>query len=226
MNPDSVDIHPAWREGLKSEFEKPYFDRISSTIKGSIAAGKTVYPPGKLIFKALNSVSPKDVKVVILGQDPYHNPNEAMGLSFSVPRGIKVPPSLINVYKELRRDLGIDIPSHGDLTAWSDQGVLLLNAILTVEAKTPGSHRNIGWQTFTDSIITYISNSQDHVVFLLWGNFAKSKSTLIDSTKHAVFQAAHPSPLAGNAFQGCGHFSKANAYLTNHGKEPIDWRIV
>lgn len=226
MNPEKVDIHPAWRNALHSEFEKPYFDAISLAIKKSIAAGKTVYPPGKLIFHALNLVPPAEVKVVILGQDPYHNPNEAMGLSFSVPKGIKTPPSLVNIYKELRRDVGIDLPTQGDLTAWSSQGVLLLNAILTVEAKSPGSHRNIGWQTFTDSIISYLSQSKNHLVFMLWGNFAKSKIALIDMKKHAVFQAAHPSPLAGNAFQGCSHFSAANAYLSAHEKQPIDWRIV
>ncbi|MCB9310138.1 MAG: uracil-DNA glycosylase [Lewinellaceae bacterium] len=226
MNPDKVEIHPRWKDALHEEFSKPYFDSLVSTLKAAISNGKIIYPPGKFIFHAFNELPPEEVKVVILGQDPYHNPHEAMGLSFSVPKGIKVPPSLANVYKELHRDIGFKIPVHGDLSAWSRQGVLLLNAILTVESKNPGSHRNIGWQTFTDMVIHYLSEHYENIVFMLWGNFAKSKRNLIDVNKHLVLEAAHPSPLAGNAFQGCSHFSKANDYFKMHNKQPIDWTIV
>lgn len=187
--------------------------------------GKTIYPPGPLIFNAFNSTPLDKVRVVILGQDPYHNPGEAMGLCFSVPKNVPIPASLKNIYKEIENDLGIAAPSHGDLSSWTRQGVLLLNAILTVERGRAGSHRNIGWQQFTDAVIQKLSAHKEGLIFLLWGNFAKSKKTLIDQIKHHVLEAVHPSPLAGNAFLGCGHFSKVNELLSKQGLQTIDWRI-
>jgi uracil-DNA glycosylase len=225
MDVNTVNISPEWKLALKSEFEKPYFDEIRASLKADLTLGKTIFPPGKLIFNAFDSCPPNDIKVVIIGQDPYHNPDEAMGLSFSVPKSIKIPPSLKNIYKELVNDVGIDQPTHGDLTSWAKQGVFLLNAILTVEMKQAGSHKNLGWQEFTDQTIKYISDNCKNVVFMLWGNFAKNKKVLIDVNNHLVLESAHPSPLAGNAFQGNNHFSKANAYLVTHGKSPIDWQI-
>jgi uracil-DNA glycosylase len=225
MNVQDIKLRQEWKDLLADEFEKTYFDQVVASLKSAKAAGKTIYPPGKLIFSAFEYTPPQEVKVVILGQDPYHNPGEAMGLSFSVPKGVKVPASLKNIYKELHRDQGIEAPVHGDLTHWAGQGVLLLNAMLTVEHNSPGSHRNIGWQQFTDAVIQAISREMNYVVFMLWGNFAKSKKPLIDDSKHLVLESAHPSPLAGNAFQGCGHFSAANAYLAKKGKSPIDWNV-
>ncbi len=225
MNADQVKISPFWREALKNEFESPYFDQLSSTLKDCIIKKKIIYPPGKLIFNVYDLVKPEDVRVVILGQDPYHNPGEAMGLSFSVPKGVKIPPSLKNIYKEIAEDVGYTVPSHGDLTAWVNQGVFLLNAFLTVEKNSAASHRNIGWQYFTDATIKYLSDQFEHIVFMLWGNFAKGKKHLINPDNHLILEAAHPSPLAGNAFSGCKHFSKTNAYLSLHGKTPIDWSI-
>lgn len=225
MDSRDVNISTPWQQALGKEFESPYFDKLRTILRQMKADGKVIYPPGNLIFNAYDQVSPESVKVVILGQDPYHNPGEAMGLSFSVPKGVKVPPSLKNIYKELANDLGLDIPSHGDLTFWANQGVFLLNAFLTVEKNNAASHRDIGWSHFTDATIQYLSDHFENIVFMLWGNFAKNKKTLIDSTKHLVLEAAHPSPLAGNAFQGCGHFSKANEYLKQNGKNSIDWQI-
>lgn len=225
MNPDSVKISASWKEALKAEFEAPYFDEITRYIRQAIADGKTIYPPGRLIFNAYDLVPPQNVKVVILGQDPYHNPGEAMGLCFSVPHGINIPPSLKNIYKELNEDLACRIPGHGDLTKWANQGVFLLNAILTVEKNQPGSHGRIGWQQFTDQTISYLSDHFDHIVFMLWGNFARSKRPLINPDRHLILEAAHPSPLARNAFQGCRHFSKANHYLSTHGKPEVDWSL-
>lgn len=222
----NVQIEDSWKKALAGEFQQPYFAAIKTFLVQEKQAGKTVYPPGPLIFNAFNHTPFDKVKVVILGQDPYHNPGEAMGLCFSVPKGVRVPPSLINIYKELNTDLGLEIPKHGDLTAWADQGVLLLNAILTVEARKPASHQKIGWQTFTNAVIQTISDEKEGIVFLLWGKFAQSKKALIDETKHYVLEAAHPSPLAGNAFQGCGHFSSTNEILEKQGKKPIDWQIV
>jgi uracil-DNA glycosylase len=178
-----------------------------------------------LIFSAFNQTPFDAVKVVILGQDPYHNPGEAMGLCFSVPKGVRVPPSLVNIYKEIKSELGIEPPKHGDLSHWAAQGVLLLNAMLTVEAGKPASHQKIGWQTFTDAVIRRISEQKEGVVFLLWGNFARGKKALIDQERHYVLEAAHPSPLAGDAFQGCGHFARANEMLEKQGKMPIDWSL-
>ena len=222
---ESVQIEESWKAVLAEEFRQPYFAAIKSFLVQEKQAGKTIYPPGPLIFNAFNHTPFDEVKVVILGQDPYHNPGEAMGLCFSVPKGKKVPPSLVNIYKEIHRDLGLPIPNHGDLTAWTQQGVLLLNAMLTVEANKPASHQKIGWQTFTDAVIRHISDRKTGVVFLLWGKFAQGKQSLIDEMKHYVLSAAHPSPLAGNAFQGCGHFSRTNELLQKQGKTPVQWAV-
>jgi uracil-DNA glycosylase len=220
-----VKIESSWKTALAAEFEQPYFAAISAYLKQEIAAGKTIFPPGALIFNAFNLTPFNKVKVVILGQDPYHNPGEAMGLCFSVPRGVRVPPSLVNVYKELKSDLDIPIAKHGDLSSWATQGVFLLNAMLTVEKNQAASHKDIGWQHFTDAVIRTLSTEREGLVFLLWGNFAKKKAALIDSQKHLILESAHPSPLAGNAFSGCKHFSKTNAYLLEHQQTPINWQL-
>ncbi len=220
-----VRIEASWKEALKDEFEQPYFQAIATFLKNEKAAGKVIFPPGPQIFNAFDSTKFHSVKVVVLGQDPYHNPGEAMGLCFSVPKGIRIPPSLLNIYKELATDVGTTIPDHGDLSKWASQGVFLLNAMLTVEKNQAASHQKIGWQNFTDAVIRTLSEKREHLVFLLWGNFAKKKSELIDSNKHLILEAAHPSPLAGGAFFGCRHFSKTNEYLAANGQEPIDWQI-
>lgn len=221
-----VRIEPSWKEALIDEFDQPYFQGIVSFLKNEKAAGKVIYPPGGLIFNAFDTTPFEKVKVVVLGQDPYHNPGEAMGLCFSVPKGVRVPPSLVNIYKELQTDVGAAIPPHGDLTAWAQQGVFLLNAMLTVEKNQAASHQKIGWQTFTDAVIRKLSQQREHLVFMLWGGFAKKKKELIDTSRHLVLEAAHPSPLAGGAFFGCRHFSQANEYLAKHGVEPVDWQII
>lgn len=221
-----VQIEDSWKEQLGNEFNQPYFEQIVSFLKAEKAAGKVIYPPGKYIFNAFNTTPFNKVKVVILGQDPYHNPGQAHGLSFSVPHGIAPPPSLVNIFKELQQDLGISAPKHGNLEKWAKQGVLLLNASLTVEANKPMSHSKIGWHIFTDAVIKTISLHTEGVVFLLWGSFAKTKQELIDISKHLVLTAAHPSPLSAyNGFFGCGHFSKTNKWLTDHGIKPIDWEL-
>jgi uracil-DNA glycosylase len=221
-----VQIAADWKAALEAEFDKPYFENIVGFLKQEKAAGKTIYPPGPLIFNAFNATPLKQVKVVILGQDPYHGPNQAEGLSFSVPRGIATPPSLVNIFKEIHEDLGLDIPKHGHLDYWSEQGVLLLNAALTVEAFTANSHAKIGWHEFTDAVIRAVSDECDAVVFMLWGKFAQSKEALIDTKKHLVLKSAHPSPLsAHNGFFGNRHFSKANHWLEKHGEKPIDWSL-
>ena len=225
MNPTEVNIESSWKEALSEEFQKAYFEGIVHYIKTSYKEGKVIYPPGKLIFNAFNLTPLSQVKVIILGQDPYHNPGEAMGLSFSVPKGVRTPPSLKNIYKELQSDLSHPVPNHGDLSTWADQGVLLLNAMLTVEKNKAGSHRKIGWQLFTDAVIETLSKNKSNLVFMLWGNFAKSKASLIDASKHLVLQAAHPSPLARGAFFGSKHFSQANNYLLKNNIDPIAWNI-
>lgn len=221
----SVKIHESWKTVLNEEFEKPYFKEIKEFLVTEKAAGKSIYPPGSLIFKAFDSTPFDEVNVVILGQDPYHNPGEAMGLCFSVPKGVRVPPSLKNIYKEMNQDVGTDIPDHGDLTPWTNQGVLLINAMLTVEHKKAGSHRKIGWQEFTNAVIKKISDEKEGVVFLLWGNFAKGKKEFIDEMNHYVLESAHPSPLAGGAFFGNHHFSKTNELLKKQGKAEINWQV-
>lgn len=225
MKLKDVNIDSSWKDVLSSEFEKSYFPQIKEQLIAAKNNGKIIYPPGKLIFNAFNTTPFNKVKVVILGQDPYHGPGEAMGLCFSVPQGVRVPPSLRNVFKEIHQDLGAPIPSHGDLSSWAKQGVLLLNTILTVEHKQAGSHKKIGWQHFTDAVIQVISDKLEGVVFLLWGNYAKTKTPLIDEMNHFILSSAHPSPLAGNRFFGNHHFSGANEILTKQGKEPIDWAI-
>ncbi len=220
-----VKIEPSWKAVLDEEFKKPYFETLVAFIKAEKAANKVIFPPGNLIFNAFNTTPFDRVKVVILGQDPYHNPGEAMGLCFSVPKGIRIPPSLQNIYKELRDDVGAQIPNNGDLSRWAENGVFLLNAMLTVEKNKPGSHQSIGWQHFTDRVIQLLSEKKQGLVFMLWGNFARKKSGLIDSSRHLVLEAAHPSPLAQGAFFGCRHFSKANAYLQEQGIAPVDWRL-
>lgn len=221
----NVKIEESWKEVLSGEFEQPYFQSLASYLRKAKADGKTIYPPGPKIFNAFNKTPFEDVKVVILGQDPYHNPGEAMGLCFSVPEGVRVPPSLKRIFKEINNDLGVPVPDHGDLTKWAEEGVFLLNAMLTVEKNKPGAHRNIGWQDFTNAVIQKLSNQRENLVFMLWGNFAKQKKSLIDTSKHLVLESVHPSPLAGDAFFGNNHFSKANEYLKENGKEPVDWRL-
>ena len=221
----NVKIENSWKEVLVEEFDKPYFETLVQFLKTKRAAGRTIYPPGNLIFNAYERTPFDKVKVVILGQDPYHNPGEAMGLSFSVPKNVRVPPSLQNIYKELVDDVGVPMPTHGDLTVWADQGVFLLNAMLTVEQNKAASHQQVGWQFFTDATIKALSEKREKIVFMLWGNFAKRKAELIDTKKHLILEAAHPSPLARNAFAGSKHFSKANAYLKQEGIAPIDWKV-
>ncbi len=209
-----------------NELGKPYYQQLRSFISSEIAAGKNIFPPESLVFNALELVSEQNLKVVILGQDPYHGAGQANGLAFSVNIGQKIPPSLKNIFKELKEDLDYTIPEHGDLTTWANQGVLLLNSVLTVEEGKPGSHQNKGWERFTDNIIQKISEEKEGLVFMLWGNYAKSKSNLINANKHLILEAAHPSPLS--AYQGffhCKHFSKTNNYLMSKGKKPIDWKL-
>ncbi len=220
-----IQIEASWKRILADEFEKPYFQELTQRIRSEIRAGKIIYPPGPLIFNAFNQTPFDQVKVVILGQDPYHGPGQAMGLSFSVPRGVTPPPSLKNIYKELHLDLQIPVAQHGDLTSWATQGVFLLNAMLTVEKSKAGSHRDFGWQSFTDRVIANLSDHKEGLVFLLWGKFAQSKLTLIDETKHHVLQSAHPSPFTGNAFFNNRHFSRTNELLLAQGDSPIRWAL-
>lgn len=223
----AVEMEASWLKILHDEFEKDYMIKLKEFLKEEKEAGHKVYPKGSDIFNAFNHTSFDNLKAVILGQDPYHGANQAFGLSFAVQKGITVPPSLKNIYKELQTDIpGFNIPNHGDLTKWADQGVLLLNATLTVQAGKPGSHQKKGWEIFTDTVIHKISEEKEGVVFLLWGKFAQAKSELIDDQKHYILKAAHPSPYsADNGFFGCKHFSKTNDLLKSQGKEPIDWQI-
>lgn len=225
METSNIKIEKSWKSVLSDEFQKDYFREMVEFLKVEKASGKIIYPPGPNIFQAFNLTTWDDVKVVILGQDPYHNPGQAMGLSFSVPKGTKLPPSLKNILKEIKADVGIILPDHGDLSAWAQQGVFLINAMLTVEQKKPGSHKKIGWQKFTNSVIKLLSDKKEGLVFLLWGNFAKNKKELIDDSKHLILEAAHPSPLARGAFFGNKHFSKTNVYLTANNQKEIDWQI-
>jgi uracil-DNA glycosylase len=221
-----VKIENSWKQVLNEEFTKPYFEQIALHIKTEKSQGKTIYPPGSLIFNAFNTTPFDKVKVVILGQDPYHGPGQAHGLCFSVQNGVPSPPSLVNIFKELNDDIGVPIPNHGILTHWAQQGVFLLNASLTVRAGEPMSHSKIGWAQFTDEVIKKISAEKKHVVFILWGKFAQEKKLLIDEGKHCILKSAHPSPLSAHAgFLGCKHFSKTNAYLMSKGIDPIDWKL-
>lgn len=219
----AVNIEPSWKEALHNTFEQKFFTDLVSFVRDEYASTK-VYPPGKEIFSAFDHCPINEVKVVILGQDPYHGPGQAHGLSFSVKPGVPFPPSLLNIFKEIESDLGKPMPADGDLTRWADQGVFLLNATLTVRAHQAGSHQKKGWEEFTDEVIRTISDTCENVVFLLWGAYAQKKSALIDSRKHLVLKAPHPSPLSSyRGFFGCKHFSKANEYLNAKGKKGIDW---
>ena len=219
----NVRIEESWREVLQPEFDKPYFELLTSFVRHEYQT-KQCFPPARLIFNAFDSCPFDKVRVVIIGQDPYHDVGQAQGLCFSVPDGVAIPPSLQNIYKELNRDLGIPIPASGNLQRWAEQGVLLLNATLTVEAHRAGSHQNKGWEELTDAAITALNARREHLVFMLWGAYAKRKGQVIDTRKHLVLTAAHPSPLSAyQGFFGCGHFSKANEYLTRHGLQPIEW---
>ena len=221
-----IKIEASWKEALKQEFSTDYFQQIPEHIKTEKLQGKVIYPPGSVIFNAFNTTPLEKVKVVILGQDPYHGKGQAHGLCFSVQNGVPPPPSLLNIFKELQDDIGITIPDHGNLTKWAEQGVFLLNASLTVRAGEPMSHSKIGWATFTDAIIKTISSKKKNVVFLLWGRFAQEKRVLIDESKHCILRSVHPSPLSAyGGFFGCKHFSKTNEYLASKGIDPIDWSL-
>jgi uracil-DNA glycosylase len=218
-------IEQGWKSVLMDQFQSPYF----GTLKAFLVEEKkryAIYPPGRLIFNAFQRTPFDRVKVVILGQDPYHGRGQAHGLCFSVPKGIPKPPSLINIFKELHSDMGTPLPEHGNLEKWAEQGVLLINATLTVRDSQAGSHQNRGWETFTNRVIEVVSLEKNNVVFLLWGRYAQAKESLIDTSRHLVLKAAHPSPLSAyNGFFGCGHFSKTNSYLKEHGKTGIDWTL-
>jgi uracil-DNA glycosylase len=221
-----VKIEASWKEVLSNVFKSSYFLQTAAHIKTELATGAKIFPAGNNIFNAFNQTTFEHVKVVLLGQDPYHGSGQAMGLSFSVPKGVKPPPSLVNIFKELKSDIGLPIPTNGDLTPWAKQGVLLLNAVLTVRENEPASHAKIGWMHFTDAVIKKISDEKKGIVFLLWGKFAEQKQTLIDETKHFVLKAAHPSPFsADKGFFGCKHFSKTNELLAKQGLQVIDWHI-
>lgn len=218
-----VRLETSWKKVLAEEFEKPYFLELTNFVRSAYQA-RIVYPPPTRIFHALDSCPFERVRVVILGQDPYHGRGQAHGLCFSVPEGVAVPPSLQNIFREIHNDVGAPVPLSGNLERWVEQGVLLLNATLTVEAGSPGSHQGKGWELFTNAIIRALSEHREHLVFVLWGRYAQQKESLIDRSRHLVLKAAHPSPYsASNGFFGCAHFSKANEYLSKHGLEPIRW---
>jgi uracil-DNA glycosylase len=222
-----IKLHASWLAVLENEFEKPYMKALKSFLIREKSENKSIYPPSEQIFAAFDHAHFNDVKVVILGQDPYHGPNQAHGLCFSVNKGVDIPPSLRNIYKEQANDVGTTLPSHGSLMQWADQGVLLLNATLTVRAAEAGSHQKKGWEIFTDEVIRQLSDKRENLVFLLWGAYARSKSVLIDRQKHLVLEAPHPSPLSAHTgFLGCGHFSAANRYLVEKGLKSIDWQIT
>ncbi len=219
----NVDLEPGWHKALEAEFSKPYFEQLTNFLVNKKSQSVPVYPADPLIFNAFRLTPLEHVKVVILGQDPYHGPGQAHGLCFSVPEGVKAPPSLKNIFKELEADLGLRTENHTDLSKWAIQGVFLLNTILTVDEGRPGSHKNSGWEQFTDEVIKKVSEKRDAVVFMLWGSYARSKKQLIDQSKHLVLEAQHPSPLSVRGFLGCRHFSKANAWLREKGLSVIDW---
>lgn len=219
----NVRIEDSWRQRLQTEFDKPYFENLTHFVRGEYAAG-AVYPPGAQMFAAFDACPFDKVRVVILGQDPYHEPGQAHGLCFSVNDGVPFPPSLVNIFKEIADDLGKPTPTTGNLMRWAQQGVLLLNATLTVRAHQAGSHQNKGWETFTDAVIHRLAEEREHVVFILWGSYAQRKGAFIDRNRHLVLQSPHPSPLSAyRGFFGNKHFSRANAYLQQHGYAPIDW---
>lgn len=220
-----VRIEQSWKDALAAEFGKPYFESLVRFLHMEKSEGRRIFPPGSQIFRAFELTPADQVKVVILGQDPYHGPGQAHGLSFSVPEGIPAPPSLKNIFKEIESDMGVRMSGYPNLENWARQGVLLLNAVLTVRSGEAASHSKIGWEQFTDAVISYISDNCEGVVFMLWGNFARGKRDLIDASRHCVLEAAHPSPLARGAFFGCRHFSRANSWLIANGKSPINWQL-
>ncbi|HMN69504.1 MAG TPA: uracil-DNA glycosylase [Bdellovibrionales bacterium] len=226
MTTVDVQLEPSWKAHLLSEFDKPYMRDLKSFLRREKAAKKIIYPRGSEFFAALNHTRFENVKVVILGQDPYHGAGQAHGLCFSVRPGVDIPPSLVNIFKEIKDDLGLPVPKHGNLESWADQGVLLLNATLSVEAGKAGSHQKKGWEQFTDAIIARLNEEREHLVFVLWGSYAQKKGEFIDAQKHLVLKGPHPSPLSAHrGFFGCKHFSKINAYLEAHGQTPIDWSL-
>ena len=226
MTERAVQLKPDWLDALQGEFAQPYMQQLRDFLQAEKAAGKVVFPPGALIFNALNSTPLDKVRVVIIGQDPYHGPGQAHGLSFSVLPGVRTPPSLRNIFKEINRDLGLPIPQHGCLQSWAEQGVLLLNAVLTVEQGQAGSHARRGWERFTSRVIELVNERCEHCVFLLWGSYAQRKGEQIDRTRHCVLTSVHPSPLSAHrGFIGNGHFSAANDYLVSNGLAPIDWSL-
>ncbi|GMQ55452.1 uracil-DNA glycosylase [Halopseudomonas aestusnigri] len=226
MTERAVQLKPDWLDALQGEFAQPYMQQLRDFLQAEKAAGKVIFPPGALIFNALNSTPLDKVRVVIIGQDPYHGPGQAHGLSFSVPPGVRTPPSLQNIFKEINRDLGLPIPQHGCLQSWAEQGVLLLNAVLTVEQGQAGSHAKRGWERFTSRVIELVNERREHCVFLLWGSYAQRKGEQIDRTRHCVLTSVHPSPLSAHrGFIGNGHFSAANDYLVSNGLAPIDWSL-
>lgn len=226
MATQDIKLHPGWLERLSGEFDSPYMADLKRFLSSEKANGKRIFPSGSNWFRALDLTPPESVRVVILGQDPYHGLGQAHGLCFSVPNGVDPPPSLRNIYKELESDLGIERPSHGFLEHWAKQGVLLLNSVLTVEMGRAASHRDRGWERFTDSIIAAINDSETPVVFMLWGSYAQKKAAFVDTSKHLVLKAPHPSPLSAHSgFFGCRHFSQANAFLESRGLKPIDWAL-
>lgn len=221
--PSQIKIHPSWFSPLQEEFQKPYFEDLTKFVKKEYASAP-IYPEAKNIFRAFELCPFENVKVVILGQDPYHGPGQANGLCFSVNDNVALPPSLQNIYKEISADMGVPAPTTGNLDNWAKQGILLLNATLTVRANTPGSHQKKGWEQFTDAAIKALSDQKEHLVFLLWGKYAQDKGSVIDTTKHLVLTAPHPSPFSAHSgFFGCQHFSKTNQYLKSIGEKPIDW---
>ena len=222
----AVQLEPGWLAELGPQFDQPYMAELKTFLQAEKSAGKVIYPPGSQWFNAFNSTPFDKVKVVILGQDPYHGPNQAHGLCFSVLPGVRIPPSLVNIYKEIQADLGIAPPSHGCLTRWAEQGVLLLNATLTVEQGRAGAHQGKGWEAFTDAAIQALNRDRRHLVFMLWGSYAQKKGAVIDSDRHLVLRAPHPSPLSAHrGFLGCKHFSRANQYLRETGQTPVDWAL-
>lgn len=221
-----IRLDASWKERLLAELTSAPMQSLRAFLRSEMAAGKEIYPPARLIFAALDHTPFDRVKVVILGQDPYHGPGQAQGLCFSVPPGVDVPPSLVNIYAELKRDLGIEPPAHGCLIPWADQGVLLLNAVLTVERARAGSHQGKGWEAFTDRIVALLNAEREGLVFMLWGSYAQAKGKIVDARRHLVLRAPHPSPLSAyRGFIGCAHFSRANAWLKARGLTPIDWQL-